>query len=60
MNGEDHGHVTVTTVISTHDNSTVVTSVVKHRLVNASKEGVTIHSSIHTGKGNKVKEFLVP
>ena len=49
--GEGHGHVTVTTMISTHDNSTVVTSVVKHKLKNGSKEGVTIHSSIHTGEG---------
>lgn len=55
--GSHGGHVTVTTTISTHDNRTHVTSVVKHNVKNGSKTtikssissdktGVTVHSSI--------------
>lgn len=57
--GPHNGHVTVTTTISTHDNRTHVTSVVKHNVKNGSKttiqssissdkSGVTVHSSIST------------
>lgn len=45
------GHVTVTTTISGHDNSTLVKSVVKHKIKNGSQNGVTIHSSISSDKG---------
>lgn len=40
-------HVTMTTTIATHTNSTLVTSVLSHE---AKSEGVTVHSSITTGK----------
>lgn len=40
-------HVTMTTTIATHKNSTLVTSVFSHE---AKNDGVTVHSSITTGK----------
>ena len=40
-------HVTMTTTIATHKTSTMVTSVLSH---DAKNEGVTVHSSITTGK----------
>jgi hypothetical protein len=48
--GPHGGHVTVTTTKSGHDNSTLVTSVVKHKIKNGSQSGVTIHSSISSDK----------
>ena len=40
-------HVTLTTTIATHKNSTLVTSVSSH---DAKNDGVTVHSSITTGR----------
>lgn len=48
---ERNGHVTVTTTIATNSNSTLVTSVIRHKNSNGSKDGVTVESSITSDKG---------
>lgn len=69
--GPHNGHVTVTTTISTHDNRTHVTSVVKHNVKNGSKttiqssissdkSGVTVHSSISTKDKTEIPPTVGP